>query len=167
MSAEHDPDFASVFEGTVERAPETPRPGQSFSTERAAAARRAADIIGNALAGRPTATAPQIGRRLGVNQTNALRLVRGVRAWLVGDLLLMANGDFEAVIAALRAARSHEVAALSIDRRVRRLSMRVGDLARCVDSALVDQRVDEHEQREIDQHVLGIAVEAQQAVGGR
>lgn len=163
---DHSAHDATCDTAEVERAPETPRTGNLRSALRSAASRRAGEIVAGALSGRASASSPQIAARLGITGTPALKLLRGEMPWHVGDLMLLAHGDFEAVIVALRAARSPETVQMNIERRLRRITQRTGEFAKCVDVAMLDGRIDDDEHREINQHVIGIAIEATAAVGG-
>jgi hypothetical protein len=133
---------------------------QVRSARRIAAARRAASVVAQALETRPTATAPQIGERLDVGPTRALKLLRGDAALYLGDLLLLHAGDALAVLDAMRAEVMEHATALPVDRRVRRTSIRVGELAARVDDALADGKIEPHEAATIRSAALSVAAEA-------
>jgi len=136
------------------------RPGQVRSSRRVDADRRAAGIVGQALDGRATASSSQLAERLGVKGSSALRLVNGEAPWHIGDLLLMTSGDALAVLDALRSKVVEASAPMAVERRQRRVSMKSGDLARAVEEALLDGRIDADEAAEIREAALGVATEA-------
>lgn len=142
------------------RTPAVSRPGQVRSGRRVDADKRAAEIVAQALDGRPTASSSQLAERIGVGGTSALRLVNGAAPWHIGDLLLMTSGDALAVLDVLRSKVVEASAPMTVERRQRRVSMKSGDLARAVDEALLDGRIDADEAAAIRQTALGVATEA-------
>jgi hypothetical protein len=137
------------------------RPAHMHSRARAAANRRAAMLMAATLKGR--ASSHQIGDRLDVCPSRAIKIIRGDAPWTVGDLLLLREGDALAVLEALRA-EIESPTRMPIERRQRLVSMRAGDLSRAVDSALLDGRVDAVEAVEIRQHAIGLSGECRGAI---
>lgn len=138
---------------------------QVRSARRVSAARRVAMVVAQALETRATATGPQLGARLNVSATRALKVMRGEAPWHLGDLLLLHTGDALSVLDAIRAAVMEHGASLPVDRRVRRTSIRVGELAARVDDALADGRIEAHEAAGIRSAALSVASEALATVG--
>ncbi len=149
------------------RGPESPRTAQPRSAARVGAAKRAAKILREALCGRPTATAPAVAVKLGIGDTRALHLIRGDANWYVGDLLLLAKPDFDAAIAALQAARTEDAVQMSIERRMRRTSIRVGELHHSFEEAVADGIFTEAERCDVNRRALAVATEALAIVGAR
>lgn len=156
----HVPDGAAPPAQAERSQAEPAGPGQVRSALRVDGDRRAAAIVAQALDGRPTASGAQLAERIGVSPTSARRLVNGEAPWHIGDLLLLQTGDALAVLDALRAKVVEAAVPMPIERRQRRVSMRSGDLARAVDEALLDGRIDAAEAAEIRQTALGLASDA-------
>lgn len=152
---------------TAERVPDSGRTARAGSPLRSGAARRAAAVVGVALHGRPTASAPAVAMKLGVANTRALHLLRGEAPLYAGDLLLLAPGDALAALDAMRAEVLRNVAEMPVERRLARTTIRVGQLAAAHEEARADGVITADEREDINRHALAVAGEALAIVGGR
>lgn len=148
-----------------ERAPAPMGTVRVRSVARTAAAVTAGAIVAKALDGRPSASGLALAKRLDVGHSRALALLRCEAPIYVGDLLLMTAGDALAVLDALRAHVVERAPAMPIDKRLRRITRNVGQLANAIDEALLDGKVDAQEQHVLDAHLLAVAGESLSGVG--